>query len=276
MANGLLDNGWIEYWQPNVALGSLKGLINGIDFETTDVHVSTVSGTPSGLGVGVTGIIDVNIETPVSPLLFDWGSSDFLCMRWGQYPLGGNNFNNLDLYVGLNGFGPTNLNGFETYFSDDGAGQVFWDMPFSDGAYGTFVQTPSGAFPYDGSPHCVLFWWTLADKTMHLQLDGGTEYTGVSLIGVGPPDPTNYCRQHIQQANVAGTFASDTAVCRGVIPDATQRALLFGGLPFDQWDHAGGGGGITYSTSTGRRAGMGNNPPMSMVGAYRRGGYARR
>jgi len=39
---------------------------------------------------------------------------------------------------------------------------------------------------------------------------------------------------------------------------------------------SGGSAGITYDTHTGRRSGMGDNPHTVLIGAYKRGGYARR
>ena len=252
--NGLL-NGLVEYWQPDVSLGSLKGMVAGIDW-SVPVGLSVVNDAsfPSGKAIKTFELHLPNIVTPTNSILQGWGASDFLVMAWFKL---NSAFSNYQFVMG-----EANTDGFDfgvdTHFPPTNAA---FEIPGADGNYNAFIKSTGDPLTPDAA-HCMMCWWTANDLTAHLQADGGTEFTQVQIgsAGAGTPDPSNI-GAITMQGSLDGSLATtggDVAMWRGndaVANVLTQRALLFGGLGFVGFDA--GNGIVPQTCMMGRQGGRG-------------------
>jgi hypothetical protein len=258
VANGLLTD-LVEYWQPDVALGSLKGMVAGIDFNTdTNYTVANSSSYPSGKVLIFTGNGEAIVTNP-DPLLSDIGHADFFFVYWSKL------LSDIDYAAYLHyTLGEGNQNGFDvdTFPNPINAAA---GVEFEIANLYPDLVVPS-VYTLD-TVHCVQHWYTIADTTLHTKVDGGMEFTLVSPAGAGAPDLTNYLQLRIQSSDDGDPQeAGECGLWRGTIPDADQRALLFGGLGFADFD----AGGTPSPPSPGVGGGAGRRPMQMTIASPRR------
>jgi hypothetical protein len=240
MANGLALCGWVEQWQPDIGLQTFRGLLNGLNFDTSaSLSVEANASLPGGLACVQLGIGN-NQFSPASALLtglgqtqdflffYDWIISSATTQLYNRVSIGENAGDGFGLGITYEAGVPASTFNLLSNLANGNAGFSELDTVGNKFVPVVFYRS--------------LLWWTFSDKTLHLQnnVNDTTEYTLVIPEGVNPvTDPTN---QAVWSAGAGfgdptfEQYGGQMALCQAPIPDATQRALLFAGLPFSQFD----------------------------------------
>ena len=238
MSNGLLV-GLTEAWMPDASkamIGQKTGLNTG-----TDAGLSYVAqaGFPGGhaLQSASTGAF---VTTADSPLVEEIGITDFLFIHWWFVSdpgtvspgviIGEDSTNGLDVSADVS----------------NNAGdpqEPYGEIPGADGGYSQTLYL--GSIPALAVPHMQAFWYTTADSTFHLSIDGGVPVTLVNTAGVGNPgDPAGVYFSWSSVVAAAGTaqmgLASLWQGTAGVANAVSKLASLYASkLKFSDFDTGG-------------------------------------